>query len=52
VMRLVGVTELQGFFFSQAVPAEQIGPLRDAFRTANGELKQALPADLRSQRRS
>ncbi|MBN8608218.1 MAG: EAL domain-containing protein [Caulobacterales bacterium] len=27
VMRLVGVTELQGFFFSQAVPASDVAPL-------------------------
>jgi EAL domain-containing protein (putative c-di-GMP-specific phosphodiesterase class I) len=26
-MRLVGVTELQGFFFSQAVPAQDVGEL-------------------------
>jgi EAL domain-containing protein (putative c-di-GMP-specific phosphodiesterase class I) len=31
VMRLVGVTELQGFFFSHAVPAERIQGLVDAF---------------------
>jgi diguanylate cyclase (GGDEF)-like protein len=31
VMRLVGVTELQGFFFSHAVPAVQIESLVNAF---------------------
>lgn len=31
VMRLVGVTELQGFFFSEAVPCERVQSLIDAF---------------------
>jgi len=31
VMRLVGVSELQGFFFSQALPADQIAPLAAKF---------------------
>ena len=31
VMRLVGVTELQGFYFSQAVPADEIEDLAAAF---------------------
>jgi diguanylate cyclase (GGDEF)-like protein len=52
VMRLVGVTELQGFFFSQAVPPEQVNALRGAFQRATGETKQAPVADLRTQRRN
>jgi diguanylate cyclase (GGDEF)-like protein len=31
VMRLIGVTELQGFFFSHAVPSAKIAELVDAF---------------------
>jgi predicted signal transduction protein with EAL and GGDEF domain len=31
VMRLVGVTELQGFYFSQAVPADEVEDLAAAF---------------------
>jgi hypothetical protein len=34
-MRLVGVTELQGFYFSQAVPAEEIEDLAAAFGRTN-----------------
>jgi predicted signal transduction protein with EAL and GGDEF domain len=33
VMRLVGVTELQGFFFSRAVPADQVAALQGAFQS-------------------
>lgn len=51
VMRLVGVTELQGFFFSQAVPADEVASLRNAFRRAPGEIGVAPLADLRNQRR-
>jgi len=36
VMRLVGVTELQGFFFSQAVPANEVAALIESF-VANPE---------------
>jgi EAL domain-containing protein (putative c-di-GMP-specific phosphodiesterase class I) len=52
VMRLVGVTELQGFFFSQAVPAEQVAELQQGFQRPKAETKPATVADLRSQRRS
>ncbi len=31
VMRLVGVTELQGYFFSQAVPADDVAALVESF---------------------
>jgi diguanylate cyclase (GGDEF)-like protein len=48
VMRLVGVTELQGFFFSHAVPAEQIAPLIDAF--ARPAEQQSAPLDRLEQR--
>jgi diguanylate cyclase (GGDEF)-like protein len=34
VMRLVGVTELQGFYFSPAVPADEVGALVGAFQRA------------------
>ena len=36
VMRLVGVTELQGFFFSQAVPAAEVAKLRRSLRSPGG----------------
>src|SRR5690606_28939262 len=52
VMRLVGVTELQGFFFSQAVPAAQVAELHRAFQRQKTETKPAPVADLRAQRRS
>jgi predicted signal transduction protein with EAL and GGDEF domain len=52
VMRLVGVTELQGFFFSRAVPPDQVDALRGAFQRAHDEAKPAPVADLRAQRRS
>jgi diguanylate cyclase (GGDEF)-like protein len=51
VMRLIGVNELQGFFFSPAVPPEQVADLRatlGARRPAN-DVAQAL-ADLRTRR--
>ncbi|MBL8546744.1 MAG: EAL domain-containing protein [Hyphomonadaceae bacterium] len=48
VMRLVGVTELQGFFFSQAVPAEQVAALQGAFQKPKAETKPATVADLLS----
>jgi EAL domain-containing protein (putative c-di-GMP-specific phosphodiesterase class I) len=52
VMRLVGVTELQGFFFSQAVPPEQVSGLLGAFASEKAETKPASVADLRTQRRN
>ncbi|MEQ1489259.1 MAG: EAL domain-containing protein [Terricaulis sp.] len=48
VMRLVGVTELQGFFFSQAVPAAEVAKLRGSFDRPKAETKPATIADLRS----
>jgi len=50
VMRLVGVTELQGFFFSQAVPAEKVVELQQGFQRPKAETKPATVADLRAQR--
>lgn len=55
VMRLVGVTELQGFFFSQATPADQVDALiaRMAGAPAAGRSGAiATVADLRAQRRT
>ncbi|MBK8543719.1 MAG: EAL domain-containing protein [Caulobacteraceae bacterium] len=52
VMRLVGVTELQGFFFSRAVPAAQVAELQNAFDRPKAETKPATVADLRSKVRS
>jgi diguanylate cyclase (GGDEF)-like protein len=55
VMRLVGVTELQGFFFSHAVAAEQIDALIadfDAAVAANASDEPAALADLRAKLRS
>jgi EAL domain-containing protein (putative c-di-GMP-specific phosphodiesterase class I) len=52
VMRLLGVTELQGFFFSQAVPAEKVAPLKTAFQRAREDKPAAAIADMRSQRHS
>jgi EAL domain-containing protein (putative c-di-GMP-specific phosphodiesterase class I) len=52
VMRLVGVTELQGFFFSQAVPADDVAKLLGAFERTKSETKPAAVADLRAQRRT
>jgi hypothetical protein len=54
-MRLVGVTELQGFFFSHAVAAEQIDALIadfDAAVAANASDEPAALADLRAKLRS
>jgi diguanylate cyclase (GGDEF)-like protein len=48
VMRLVGVTELQGFFFSRAVPADQVAALQGAFQKPKAETKPATVADLLS----
>ncbi|MEZ5970213.1 MAG: EAL domain-containing protein [Hyphomonadaceae bacterium] len=52
VMRLVGVTELQGFFFSRAVPAERVAELRGAFERPKTETTPATVADLRAKRLS
>ena len=52
VMRLVGVTELQGFFFSQAVPAADVARLRGAFERPKAEMKPATLTDLRAKRLS
>ncbi len=51
VMRLVGVNELQGFFFSPAAPPEQVAPLCASIgqRPAASDVAQAL-ADLRARR--
>jgi hypothetical protein len=51
-MRLVGVTELQGFFFSQAVPAAQVAELQRAFQRPKAETKPATIADLRAKLRN
>ena len=50
IMRLVGVTELQGFYFSQAVPAEQINGVIEAFAKAGTQAKPASVADRRAHR--
>mgnify|MGYP000976905651 CR=1 FL=1 len=52
VMRLVGVTELQGFFFSHAVPSATIATLVAALGAAPTPEQAAPAADLRNQRRS
>lgn len=54
IMRLVGVSELQGFFFSQAVPADAVDALITAIEPRRtGEARPAAPrADLRSLRSS
>ena len=49
VMRLVGVTELQGFFFSQAVPADRVDALVRSLATPAASAPRAL-ADRRVQR--
>jgi hypothetical protein len=50
--RLVGVTELQGFFFSQAVPSEEVAKLRGMFQPREtAETTPASVTDLRGQRR-
>jgi EAL domain-containing protein (putative c-di-GMP-specific phosphodiesterase class I) len=43
VMRLVGVTELQGFFFSHAVPPADVAPLAAAF--AAGRVRSEAAVD-------
>jgi EAL domain-containing protein (putative c-di-GMP-specific phosphodiesterase class I) len=50
VMRLVGVTELQGFFFSKAVPSDRVEALIQAFSGKKAEAPAALPGS-RSLRR-
>ncbi len=52
VMRLVGVRELQGFFFSHAVPAAEVAALQATFQRPKPETKPASVADLRAQLRS
>ncbi|MGQ0532360.1 MAG: putative bifunctional diguanylate cyclase/phosphodiesterase [Caulobacteraceae bacterium] len=52
VMRLVGATELQGFFFSQAVPADEVAKLLTTFQRAPSETVSSAVADLRTQRRT
>lgn len=53
VMRLVGVTELQGFFFSQAVPADRIDALAASFAIGAANLPEpAALTDLRAKLRS
>lgn len=47
VMRLVGISELQGFFFSRAVPADAVLGLQGAFQRPAGETMPANPAALR-----
>src|SRR6185369_9782920 len=49
VMRLVGVTELQGFYFSQAVPAHEIEDLAASFGRKSVEPTDPLAA-LKAQR--
>jgi len=49
VMRLVGVTELQGFFFSQAVPAHQVEELIGSF-VAGSDTTVALRRQLNAPR--
>ncbi|MBL8543611.1 MAG: EAL domain-containing protein [Hyphomonadaceae bacterium] len=53
VMRLVGVTELQGFFFSKAVPASDVQALIQKLpHTQTETVAEAERTDLRAQRRS
>jgi EAL domain-containing protein (putative c-di-GMP-specific phosphodiesterase class I) len=55
VMRLVGVTELQGFFFSPAVPAAAVDDLVASLSSAATPLQReakATIADMRLQRRT
>jgi diguanylate cyclase (GGDEF)-like protein len=51
VMRLVGVTELQGFFFSHAVPADRVEALVASLLREPAQGMPATLADLRGQRR-
>jgi diguanylate cyclase (GGDEF)-like protein len=51
VMRLVGVTELQGFFFSHAVPADRVDALVTSLLREPAQAAPATIADLRGQRR-
>jgi EAL domain-containing protein (putative c-di-GMP-specific phosphodiesterase class I) len=51
VMRLVGVTELQGFFFSHAVPPERVDALLAAIGAQPETAEPAALADLRSKLR-
>jgi diguanylate cyclase (GGDEF)-like protein len=52
VMRLVGVTELQGFFFSPAVPADRVEALVASLKGDQTAPASATIADLRGQRHS
>ncbi|MBC7767192.1 MAG: EAL domain-containing protein [Phycisphaerales bacterium] len=53
VMRLVGVTELQGFFFSQAVPADRIDALvQQLSQSIASSERPGAVGDLRAQRRT
>ncbi len=53
VMRLVGVTELQGFFFSQAVPADAVTALVDGLAAPQQEEQRpATVTDLHAVRRT
>ncbi len=53
VMRLVGVTELQGFFFSQAVPPDQVTALVDGLAAPQqDDALQAVVTELQAVRRT
>jgi EAL domain-containing protein (putative c-di-GMP-specific phosphodiesterase class I) len=52
VMRLVGVTELQGFFFSHAVAPDAVDALVQSLGAKPETAQPAAVADLRGQRRS
>jgi diguanylate cyclase (GGDEF)-like protein len=52
VMRLVGVTELQGFFFSHAVAPDRVDALVESFGPKAETAQPASVTDLRGQRRS
>jgi EAL domain-containing protein (putative c-di-GMP-specific phosphodiesterase class I) len=50
VMRLMGVTELQGFFFSHAVPPADVAALVSSLAASRAPEQSATLADLRTQR--
>ena len=52
IMRLVGATELQGYYFSPAVPAEEVAALVRAFNTDSQPNMQAANSDARALARS
>jgi diguanylate cyclase (GGDEF)-like protein len=48
VMRLLGVSELQGYYFSRPVEPERIAAIAEAFSTGVDDVEQAAPSMARS----